>query len=146
MGVKPDPKAQYERVIAKAIRTASGCLLFNGATKGNGYGHMTSEGRNIPAHRFVYEYLHGKLPDDVFVCHRCDVGLCIEEAHLFPDTQKVNLADCKAKGRNYRTLNEEQVVEIKSRIASGETLRSIAKDYDVTADNISKIKQGKTWR
>lgn len=47
---------------------------------------------------------------------------------------------------NLGKLKLEDVREIKKRIANGETLVSIAKDYSVTANTISFIKRGITWK
>lgn len=43
-------------------------------------------------------------------------------------------------------LTEEQVVEIKKKLKNGNTLMSIAKEYNVDFTNISAIKRGKTWK
>ena len=42
-------------------------------------------------------------------------------------------------------LRPEQVLEIKSRLSKGESMRSIAKDYGVTHQHVSGIKRGAVW-
>ena len=53
--------------------------------------------------RRIYEMRHGKLPKHVYVCHTCDNGNCILDAHHFPGTQKDNMQDAKIKGRLKRS-------------------------------------------
>lgn len=56
--------------------------------------------QDIPAHRFAYELAYGVSPAELFVCHRCDVPLCVRPDHLFLGTNADNIADMIAKGRN----------------------------------------------
>ncbi|WP_395832298.1 NUMOD4 domain-containing protein [Cupriavidus gilardii] len=42
-------------------------------------------------------------------------------------------------------LTDEKVIEIKRRLASGESAKRIAKDFGVVAGTIAHIKYGKTW-
>lgn len=52
------------------------------------------------------------------------------------------LNQVRRKGNRF---TEDQVRDVHSRIAAGETQRSIAKDYGVSAHTITHIKRGKTW-
>ena len=63
-------------------------------------------------------------------------GLC--------DYSKYNIANGSAIGSS--KLTEEQVVEIKKRLLSGDTGVAISKDYGVSRDAISCIKMEKTWK
>jgi hypothetical protein len=49
--------------------------------------------------RRVYQLRHGKLPRDIFVCHKCDNPRCIRDDHHFPGTASENLLDAVSKGR-----------------------------------------------
>jgi negative regulator of sigma E activity len=48
--------------------------------------------------------------------------------------------------RKYRVLNTRQVLEIKRRLANGETATSISRDYKAHITTINSIKWGKTWK
>jgi hypothetical protein len=49
--------------------------------------------------RKVYILRHGPVPPNTEVCHTCDNGHCINDAHHFLGTHADNMADMSAKGR-----------------------------------------------
>ena len=136
--------------------TDKGCHEWKGAIgKQWGYGLFSfSTGKSVLAHRFIYEHTHGKLPDDIFVCHDCDNPACVNISHLFPGTAGDNNRDRHIKGRsgwapkedngNHKlTLNE--VREIREKYATGTLQRDIADAYGVHQTAISAIVRGATW-
>ena len=48
--------------------------------------------------------------------------------------------------RSYRALNTKQVLEIKRRLAKGDSATAISRDYKVHLTTINSIKWGKTWK
>jgi hypothetical protein len=91
----------------------SGCLLWEGWFKGNGYAGIQRDGKSVYVHRLVWEEAHGPIPDGMHVLHRCDVRLCVNIDHLFLGTRLDNMQDMAAKGRGnneahgYRRLWDE---------------------------------------
>lgn len=62
--------------------------------------------------RRLYQRRHGKLSSSsIFVCHTCDNGKCILDAHHFLGYQKDNMEDARKKGR----LNRSEVTKDKLR-------------------------------
>lgn len=70
-----------------------------GTTVEHGYGQLCVAGAYKRAHRVVYEMLVGPIPTGAYLLHRCDVPACVNPAHLYPGTQKQNMADCIERGR-----------------------------------------------
>jgi len=60
---------------------------------------MRFGGKDYNAARWGYEHFVGPIPKGIHVLHKCDVGLCVNPAHLFLGTHQDNMADMKKKGR-----------------------------------------------
>jgi hypothetical protein len=82
------------------------CWLWTAGTFKNPQGFrygafwLNHLGQNIQAHRFSLELSTGlSVPDDLCVCHHCDVPLCVNPAHLFLGTNGDNIRDASRKGR-----------------------------------------------
>lgn len=98
---KPDWEF-YIRFFSKIKWTTTAkCWEWNGHLNSRGYGLFRLKGKDVFAHRVSYLFEYGELPDDMFVCHKCDNPKCIRPDHLFLGTQKDNMADCRSKGRNF---------------------------------------------
>ena len=96
----PDSLEKLQNRIRKHVATAeSGCWLWTGAKKPNGYGNLTWVGKTLIAHRASYMAFHGPIPEGMNVCHHCDTPSCVNPAHLFLGNQADNIADMDAKGR-----------------------------------------------
>lgn len=123
------------------------CVIWRGAMKGNGYGHVNIHGHFITAHRRAYFLFVGDVPDEVDVCHSCDNRRCINPNHLFLGTRKKNMEDCARKGRafgKYGRVDDETVLAIHGLVSDGLTYRAIAKKFNLTAAAVRSIAKGQT--
>lgn len=146
-----------ERFWAK-VNKGPTCWLWTGnRTGGNGrraYGQFSlprdARGRcvNAYAHRWIYEQIHGPIPDGLQVCHHCDVALCVRIDHLYAGTDAQNRADAVDRGRyhtprpNKQKIADAQLPELFDLRRQGWTLESIAQQYGVTKANVSLILRG----
>jgi HNH endonuclease len=79
----------------------SSCILWKGAVGTSGYGvYYAGERKNAYAHRRAYEQSKGAIPKGLFVCHTCDIKLCVNPEHLWLGTNLDNIKDMQSKGRN----------------------------------------------
>jgi len=118
-----------------------------------GYGQVWVKGNVKRIHRVTFERHHGYLPP--VVRHTCDNPACYNIDHLLPGTQADNVADCVQRNRQGRAsgernhhakLTENNVREIKYRLAAGETCAELARQYDIHQNTISDIKTGRSWK
>ena len=134
----------------------SGCWLWIGGLV-DGYGHIQSHGeKTIRAHRFSYSYFRGPIPENICVCHHCDVRCCVNPDHLFLGTRKDNMADCAAKGRikvnphygeqHYRSKLSERDVGCIWFLHGHRSNSQIAAMFGVSPRTISHVFVGNTWK
>lgn len=102
------------------------CWPWTGYKNVYGYGQFYLLGKYHPATRVIWELTNGPIANGLFVLHRCDNPICVNPSHLFLGTQRDNMRDCKAKGRNNRgerngmhRFTAEQVKEIRRLYETG---------------------------
>jgi len=143
----------------KNYKEVNGCWEYQGARDKHGYGTRRigsrTANKNYFVHRLVYEFYNNESPQ--VVRHTCDNPSCINPEHLVSGTHIDNMKDMKERGRRLgkgglkrtehpRTkFTEEDIANIKQRIASGETCQEISKDYNVARTTIGAIKSGQNW-
>lgn len=81
------------------IDPKTGCWLWTGTKKPNGYGDISIGGKSRLLHRVMWEETYGPIPGGLCVCHTCDVKHCCSPSHLFLGTYKDNMQDAATKGR-----------------------------------------------
>lgn len=156
-GVKFSNKPSAIRRFHKSyqIVSESGCWIWTGTDRGNGYGCIMVESTLTAAHRFSFELYKGPIPDGHVICHACDVPSCVNPAHLWSGTHKDNAIDKCVKGRansprgidhHAAKITEEVVKEIRAKYngTSGQ-LTKLAREYGVAAPHMHKLVNGKLW-
>lgn len=124
------------------------CWRFTGHITKGGYGSFSdNRSRSGPAHRFVFEMIHGALPTDIHVCHHCDNRACVNPAHLFAGSHADNMADRNAKGRQSRARKHAKITEDDARAikVSPGSHDTIAARFGISRTTVSFIKSGRRW-
>lgn len=144
-----------DRFLSKTERREDGCLVWTGALNGSKrYGAVGVFGKQHLAHRASYMLFCGPIPDGMVVCHRCDVGLCVEPTHLFLGSQTDNIHDMERKGRSHHPsgadhgrakLSWDDVDVIRQRLSEGVSMRELARQFSVARTTIKRIKNGTGW-
>lgn len=125
------------------IDEESGCWLWQGKIhKKTGYGYKQFGGRTQLAHRWVFSWFHGWIPDAKPLDHTCRVRACVNPSHLEVVTQSEN---CR-RGLGSK-LTIEQVIQIRAELKSSKwgDRKNIAARYGVSPGLISSIKHGHAW-
>lgn len=147
--IRIHPNKRFWKWVIK--KSEDECWIWIGGTKEGGYGvfHPAWEGykKRILAHRFSYEMVYGKVPDNLFVLHKCDNPPCVNPKHLFVGTAKDNSEDMVIKGRCKATkLTEQEVLEIRELRKSGLRFHEIASRYSITTATACDVANHKTWK
>jgi hypothetical protein len=84
------------------VRGPDECWPWKRAKNKQGYGQVTINRKQQPAHRVAWELSTGQeMPTDLLALHSCDWKPCCNPGHVRPGTGKDNAADVKARGTRY---------------------------------------------
>lgn len=98
----PTAEALFWEKVEK--RENAECWIWQGTTRGKGYGSVRWNGRMEAAHRISWVLTHGPIPKGdgyhgTCVLHRCDNAICVNPEHLFLGSNHDNVLDRHQKGR-----------------------------------------------
>lgn len=135
------------------------CWNWKCGTLSSGYGQFWLNGINVLSHRASWVICKGKIPDNLYVLHKCDNPSCVNPDHLFLGNHQDNMDDEKRKGRTAggtrrghtytqgvlsgnSKLSEDDVAKI---YWSEENQYILAKKYGVSQSLVSMIKNRHRW-
>lgn len=120
------------------------CWNWLGSKNQTGYGHFKLGPKPKRSHRVAWELIHGPIPKGMCVLHICDNPGCCNPKHLFLGSYQDNTNDMMEKGRHGRAKLTQSIV--KQIRASKETVKKLAKHFDVSQRHIYYIKNYQTWK
>jgi hypothetical protein len=131
------------------VRMQEDCWLWVASTS-TGYGDFYYRGRDVRAHRFSYELVHGPIPKGKLLCHTCDNTLCVNPSHMYVGDHRTNAVDAFLRGQNgsgekhpNAKLTEAQVKEIlQSRLSQKE----LSRIYSVSEQTINNVVHRKHYK
>lgn len=131
-----------ERFWAKVDRRGPDeCWPWTAALSDSGYGVIREAGRGsrlLYAHR-VSMIIDGKDPGPS-ARHTCDNPVCVNPRHLLHGTQRQNIEDMTSRRRHGNSrVDDDDVREIRTRVAAGESQRSLAAEYGISQPAVGKI-------
>lgn len=129
--------------LVKLGKQADDCWAWLGPKTLDGYGKKTYCGRNILAHRWIWEILFGPIPNGLVVYTTCGTKGCVNPAHLACGY----MADANRSAVNTKLLPAD-IVEIRAakKSATHATVDILAGRYGVSPITIREIWNGKSWR
>lgn len=145
-------KDLFSRVIERVIFTPDDCWEWQGGLS-HGYGRVGLNNKTISTHKAMFEMFKGPVPSGMFLCHHCDNPKCCNPDHLFLGTQADNMKDCAKKKRHVfgersklAKLSNSDVAKIRQLVSEGVSQKDVAKMFNVSVSNISKIMTGASRR
>ena len=111
----------FERIFYRYAFSNNGCWPWNRGKNKKGYGQISLGGKQIGAHRAVYQAFKGKINDDMVIMHSCDNPVCVNPNHLSEGSQSENLKQAFIKNRA-RSYNSKKTHCSKGHAFSGENL------------------------
>lgn len=130
------------------------CWEWTGNRPDGRYGHFSVGSKAIKAHRWLYEFFNGPIPEGLVVRHRCDNPACVNPLHLHVGTLADNTADAVERGRwsdragvehPLARLTETDVLGIRSDARCGLTHQTIAGNYGISRQQVGKIIRRENW-
>lgn len=84
---KTDP---LKRLLEKLQITEAGCAEWTHYIERTGYARIWVDGRNVLAHRWMYERFRQTIPVGLVIDHLCRNRACVNPAHLEAVTSQIN--------------------------------------------------------
>ena len=153
--IKPS-QSDIERFWSKVDKSGgdNSCWHWTNARDSCGYGKFWFIDYTMPAHRFSWFLVNGKIPQhQPFICHKCDNPSCVNPSHLFAGDSDDNILDMMIKDRHLKgedngaaRLTNAQVNQIRKLYATGATTsRKLGRQFNVGKSTILRILRGKCW-
>jgi hypothetical protein len=134
------------------------CREWPGSRDGDGYGRIRW-GRSgyVAVHRLIWIAAHGDVPEvdgkPGLVLHRCDNPPCFRLDHLYVASHDDNMRDRGLAGHaavygeanGMAKLTEEDVRVIRLLYDQGYVQSVIARDYELTQQQVSAIVRRTAW-
>ncbi len=135
------------------------CWEWTASRRPQGYGQLNINRKLYYAHRISWQIANQKsVPKGIQVLHSCDNRKCVNPSHLWLGSQKDNIRDMVAKGRNnpwspkgeahpMARLCEGEVKAIRLLYATGKyTYNELSKKFDINQGHVGNIVNGKIWK
>lgn len=151
------PDGEPNRFIQELLSSSrQECTVWPFATKDNGYGTVTVNGRTVSAHRHICGLFRGPPPFlNAHAAHSCGNRSCVNPRHIEWKTKRQNESDkslhgtkCIGSRHGGSILSERDVRSIRA-IFNGTdspTKAEVAKTYGVTRKAICAVVNGRSWR
>jgi len=116
--VPPPASLDLIRFMSRVQPKPDGCWLWIGGKFANGYGYFTLEGKGRRAHRVMYVWSRGELPEGLQIDHTCKVKLCVNPMHM----EAVTLAENVRRSNGWGGIESRKTHCVNGHPLSGDNL------------------------
>lgn len=117
----------------------SGCWLWR-TTFPSGYGMVSVNRGAKRAHRVMFEFCVGPIPEGMVLDHICRVKNCVNPQHL----RVVTVLENTRIGLSAK-LDEEKVREIRKLDSEGVSIVELMDRFNISRSRLWSIRAGKAW-
>lgn len=104
-------KLEYRFWSKVDIKGPDECWDFIGATNPDGYGKFWLNGKEIKAHRLIWEVYNGReVPIGKLILHKCDNPSCVNPKHLYCGDHADNMKDMYSKRRGAKVIHGKAIL------------------------------------
>jgi hypothetical protein len=91
--MRKTPEQRFWRYVDKngPVWNGSHCWIWTRGKFTNGYGAFTLKDHMVGAHKYSYELLNGKIPDNLEPDHLCRNKSCVNPSHIEVVTHRENV-------------------------------------------------------
>jgi hypothetical protein len=132
-------KHYQDKTDSYSIEPITGCWIWTGYVRDNGYGNCSQNYKNRLAHVVVWEKHKGPVPAGLELDHLCRNRRCVNPAHLEAVTHATN-----ARRGARSILDEWRAAKIKE-LLPFESDGNLATLFGVSRRAIYSIRNGITW-
>lgn len=112
------------------------CFIWRGHPNNKGYGQVVLAGKQMYAHRAMYEQRVGPIPEGMQIDHLCRTRLCVNTDHMEPVTHRENLM----RGVGAK-LTDEQIKAIRA-VPPAVRTKDLAAEYSISESHMSRVRRG----
>jgi len=130
------------------VDSVTGCWNWKSPINTKGYGKAYYKKKNCSAHREVYKYIVGEIPEGLVIDHLCRNRKCVNPKHLEPVTNKENqmrgegISAINARKthciRGHEFTEENTIIFAKTRRRCRKCARVFSDIYDLSKRPIPK--------
>lgn len=131
---------QRPGLVEYTVDEETGCWNWIGYRNPNGYALKHHNGKQVPAHRYMWEKVNGPMPEGLEPDHLCRNRGCVNPDHVEPVTHTENVRRSRST-----KLTVEKVREIRQK-AGSVSYSQLSKAYGVKPQTICNIVRRHSWR
>lgn len=139
------------------VGSRNDCWIWNAGRDDRNYGAFQTKlfPNERRAHRIMWLFEHGEIPEDKWVLHHCDDPPCVNPNHLYLGTSRDNVDDRVKRGRGgsfkgkhtwLRRYSDLEVEAMRKMRDEDWTFQAIADQFGCTPSNVLLICRGDVYR
>lgn len=129
------------------VEKSDDCWIWKGGINRRGYGKFSFlEKKSAIASRVSYELFKGPIEKEKYVCHLCDIPLCVNPDHLWIGSHVENMLDMIEKERQHSKLLPMDIIKIRKLWEQGSSNAKLCEMFNITSGTVSSIIHRRIWK